>query len=87
MFGIIKSALGFRQFFLRGLDKVRAEWSLVTMAWNLKRMFVLARASSGRAPRRRETAAGQLPVRIFAVASAKTWHPSTMSASSVFSVK
>jgi hypothetical protein len=29
---------------LRGLDKVRAEWSLVTMAWNLKRMFVLAPA-------------------------------------------
>ena len=45
VFGIIKSALGFRQFSLRGLDKVRAEWSLVTMAWNLKRMFVLAPAS------------------------------------------
>ena len=45
VFGIIKSALGFRQFSLRGLDKVRAEWSLVTMAWNLKRLFVLAPAS------------------------------------------
>ena len=44
VFGIIKSALGFRQFSLRGLDKVRGEWSLVTMAWNLKRMFVLAPA-------------------------------------------
>jgi len=44
VFGIIKSALGFRQFSLRGLDKVRAEWSLVTMVWNLKRMFVLAPA-------------------------------------------
>src|SRR5271154_5543411 len=42
VFGIIKSVLGFRQFSLRGLDKVRGEWSLVTMAWNLKRMFVLA---------------------------------------------
>jgi transposase len=42
VFGIIKSALGFRQFSLRGLEKVRGEWSLVTMAWNLKRMFVLA---------------------------------------------
>ena len=41
VFGIIKSALGFRQFLLRGLDKVRGEWSLVTMAWNMKRMFVL----------------------------------------------
>jgi transposase len=44
VFGIIKSVLGFRQFSLRGLDKVRGEWSLVTMAWNLKRMFVLALA-------------------------------------------
>jgi hypothetical protein len=41
VFGIIKSALGFRQFSLRGLDKARGEWSLVTMAWNMKRMFVL----------------------------------------------
>jgi transposase len=41
VFGIIKSVLGFRQFLLRGIDRVRGEWSLVTMAWNLKRMFVL----------------------------------------------
>jgi transposase len=42
VFGIIKSVLGFRQFSLRGLEKVRGEWSLVTMAWNIKRMFALA---------------------------------------------
>jgi transposase len=42
VFGIIKSVLGFRQFRLRGLDKVRAEWKLVTLAWNLKRMFALS---------------------------------------------
>ena len=42
VFGIIKSVLGFRQFLLRGLDRVRGEWKLVTMAWNIKRMFVLA---------------------------------------------
>jgi hypothetical protein len=41
VFGIIKSVLGFRQFLLRGLDGVRGEWNLVTMAWNVKRMFVL----------------------------------------------
>jgi transposase len=41
VFGIIKSVLGFRQFLLRGIDCVRGEWSLVTMAWNMKRMFVL----------------------------------------------
>jgi len=44
VFGIIKSVLGFRQFGLRGLDKVRGEWSLVTMAWNIKRMFALSPA-------------------------------------------
>jgi transposase len=41
VFGIIKSVLGFRQFLLRGLDKVRGEGTLVTLAWNLKRMFAL----------------------------------------------
>ena len=41
VFGIIKSVLGFRQFSMRGLDKARGEWSLVTSAWNIKRMFTL----------------------------------------------
>jgi transposase len=41
VFGIIKSVLGFRQFLLRGLDKVRGEWNLVTLAWNIKRMFTM----------------------------------------------
>ena len=45
VFGIIKSVLGFRQFLLRGIDNVRGEWNLVTMAWNMKRMFVLAGAN------------------------------------------
>jgi hypothetical protein len=44
VFGVIKSALGFRQFLLRGLEYVRGEWSLVTMAWNVKRMFALKAA-------------------------------------------
>ena len=37
-FGWIKSVLGFRQFSLRGLDKVTGEWNLVTLAVNLRRM-------------------------------------------------
>lgn len=41
VFGIIKSVLGFRQFLLRGLDKVSGEWRLVCLAWNLKRMASL----------------------------------------------
>ena len=42
VFGIIKSVMGFRQFLLRGLASVRGEWTLVTMAWNIKRMAVMA---------------------------------------------
>jgi hypothetical protein len=44
VFGIIKSVIGFRQFSLRGLEKVKGEWNLVTMAWNVKRMFALGYA-------------------------------------------
>jgi transposase len=40
-FGIIKAALGFRQFLLRGLVKVSLEWTLVTLAYNLKRLHHL----------------------------------------------
>jgi transposase len=39
--GIIKEVLGFRQFSLRGLEAAAGEWSLVCLAWNLKRLHVL----------------------------------------------
>jgi hypothetical protein len=39
--GIIKEILGFRQFSLRGLQKVAGEWLLVCLAFNLKRLHVL----------------------------------------------
>lgn len=42
--GIIKAALGLRQFLLRGLAKVSGEWNLVCLAWNLKRLHVLSAA-------------------------------------------
>jgi hypothetical protein len=42
VFGIIKSVMRFRQFSLRGLQKVQGEWKLVAMSWNIKRMFALA---------------------------------------------
>ena len=45
VFGIIKSVMGFRQFLLRGLDNVQGEWRLVTLAWNMKRMFALSAAT------------------------------------------
>lgn len=43
VFGNIKSTLGFRQFSLRGMKNVQGEWTLVCMAWNLKRLYGLAR--------------------------------------------
>jgi transposase len=42
--GWIKNVLGFRQFSLRGLDKVRAEWKLVCAALNLRRMATMSAA-------------------------------------------
>ena len=41
VFGIIKAALGFRRFSLRGLAKVNLEWTLVSLAYNLKRLHRL----------------------------------------------
>ena len=37
-FGWIKSVLGFRQFSLRGREKVQGEWNLVCLAVNLRRL-------------------------------------------------
>ena len=41
VFGIIKHVMGFRQFSLRGLAAATGEWTLVALAFNLKRMNVL----------------------------------------------
>ena len=41
VFGIIKEAMGFRQFLLRGLENVTGEWNLVCLAYNVKRFFNL----------------------------------------------
>jgi transposase len=46
-FGIIKQALGFRQFLLRGIDKVELEWLLVSTAYNFLRLFNLKNAPAG----------------------------------------
>lgn len=39
--GWIKNVLGFRQFSLRGLHRVRAEWKLVCLALNMRRMATM----------------------------------------------
>lgn len=41
VFGIIKEAMGFRRFSLRGKVKANLEWSLVSLSYNLKRLFHL----------------------------------------------
>lgn len=49
VFGIIKSILGFDQFLLRGLAKVQLEWTLVCLAFNLKRLHRLGGLKLARA--------------------------------------
>lgn len=41
VFGIIKSAMGFTRFHLRGFKKVTAEWLLVALAYNCRRLHRL----------------------------------------------
>jgi hypothetical protein len=38
VFGQIKHARGFRQFLLRGIEKVRGEWSLICTVHNLLKL-------------------------------------------------
>jgi len=42
VFGQIKQARGFRQFLLRGIEKVRAEWALICTAHNLTKLARVA---------------------------------------------
>ena len=39
VFGQIKQGRGFRQFLLRGLEKVQGEWSLICTRHNLLKLF------------------------------------------------
>jgi len=41
VFGQIKQARGFRQFLLRGIGKVRGEWSLVCLTHNILKIYRL----------------------------------------------
>ena len=42
VFGQIKQARGFRQFLLRGIDKVRHEWALICIAHNINKLAACA---------------------------------------------
>ncbi len=50
VFGIIKAALGIRRFSLRGLDKVRIEWTWICTAYNLKKLLALEAKIASQAP-------------------------------------
>lgn len=45
VFGIIKHALGFKQFLLRGVEKVSGEWQLVNLSYNLKRLWNMKKSA------------------------------------------
>jgi hypothetical protein len=45
VFGIIKSALGFTRFHLRGIAKVTSEWTLIALAYNCRRLHRLRLAA------------------------------------------
>ena len=47
VFGQIKAGRGFRQFLLRGLEKVNAEWSLICTGHNLLKLFRFGRLAPG----------------------------------------
>lgn len=40
VFGIVKHNMGFRRFHLRGLEKVKTEWGLVSIAHNMRKLAV-----------------------------------------------
>ena len=47
VFGQIKQGRGFRQFLMRGLEKVNGEWSLICTGHNLLKLFRLGRLAPG----------------------------------------
>ncbi len=46
VFGNLKRSMGFRQFLLRGIEKVSGEWTLACASWNIRRMYVLSTLST-----------------------------------------
>ena len=65
-FGTIKRFFGYTCFLMKGLVKVRAEWSLMTLAYNLKRVLNLVSfdqlmaGGGGESPAKRLNGAGRL---------------------------
>ena len=48
LFAIVKTIDGFRRFTVRGLEKVNAQWTLVCMGVNLRKLYALATWQNGK---------------------------------------
>ena len=64
VFGQIKQGRGFRQFLLRGLDKVQAEWLLICTGHNLLKLFGSGSNRPDRAPGNGRAQSVDSPARI-----------------------
>ena len=60
-FGIIKEAMGFRSFSLRGKEKVAGEWTLVCLAYNLRRLHNLVNGAKPGAAKPKSASLGGAP--------------------------
>jgi transposase len=76
VFGIIKEAMGFRGFSLRGKEKVSGVWTLVCVAYNLRRLHGMLGATKTAANRPKSPVMGRNPSPISAVGGwcSKTIH-------------
>ena len=61
MFGQIKQGRGFRQFLLRGLERVQGEWSLICTGHNLLKLFRFGKPSQRKGPQPHISTAGFRP--------------------------
>ena len=64
VFGQIKQGRGFRQFLLRGLEKVSGEWSLICTGHNLLKLFRFGAAQPRETPTNRFAASDRNIVRV-----------------------
>jgi transposase/Skp family chaperone for outer membrane proteins len=61
VFGIIKAAMGFRGFSLRGKEKVSGEWTLVCLAYNLRRLHGMTAGAKNDAGRPKSSSMSRNP--------------------------
>ena len=86
VFGQIKQGRGFRQFLLRGLEKVNGEWSLICTGHNLLKLFRFGAAQPRKTPTDRIAASASSIVGVVGTVRrtkllVRQWlHPATIAA-------